>query len=124
MTQIPVDITLSALLLLVINGGALWIREWKKHRTWRSNGNHLKEIKKKVDDLISKASQNATRIEDLAKSYEKIGDLGEKRFGILRQIDRQVGEQAARCREITTNFRDELKRHGKKLNNLTTKKKG
>ena len=46
---------LFGLVLLVINGVALWIREWKKHRTWSKNGDDLKEIKtqiKSVDDKV------------------------------------------------------------------------
>lgn len=37
--------TMFALVILVINGGVQWIREWQKNRTWRTNGKDLKEIK-------------------------------------------------------------------------------
>ncbi len=33
---------------LLINGVLMWIREWRKHRTWSQNGN---ELSLKVDEI-------------------------------------------------------------------------
>lgn len=40
--------TLYAILLLLVNGGVQWIREWRKHRTWSKNGKELNEIKNQL----------------------------------------------------------------------------
>lgn len=63
--------TLFALVLLIINGGALWIREWRKHRTWAKNGDDLKEIKgqvktidEKVDCIDKKVGETKVAVDD------------------------------------------------------------
>jgi len=121
--MVQVDPAVGALILLVINGGVQWIREWKKHRSWRDNGGHLKDIKQKVDVLVTSASANTANITNLTNSIANLHNLGEKRFEVLGKIDRQVGAQAARCQEITDNFRGQLRNHGKKLNGLASRRR-
>ena len=54
--------TTGGIITLIINGVAYWIREWRKHRTWQSNGKDLKEIKSGIGTLqldIAKLQQSA-----------------------------------------------------------------
>ena len=54
--------TTGGIITLIINGVAYWIREWRKHRTWQSNGKDLKEIKSGIGTIqldIAKIQQSA-----------------------------------------------------------------
>ena len=57
------SITLYALIILVVNGGVQWIREWKKYRVWRLNGADLKEIKTKLDCVDKKVGETKVAVD-------------------------------------------------------------
>jgi len=50
-------VTLYGLIALIINGVLMWIREWRKHRTWSENGDDLKEIKEDVKSVDGKVGE-------------------------------------------------------------------
>lgn len=63
--------------------GGTWIREYRKHRTWRTNGSVLKEIK-----------------EDVKEISEKQGEQGEKMASIVTSVN----AQKTQCKTTVSNF--------------------
>jgi len=89
--------TLYALILLIVNGGALWIREWRKHRTWTKNGHDLKEIKdqiktvdEKVDCIDKKVGE--TKV-SMAEVKVAVNDQKDQCTKTVARFDKAIGDQ-------------------------------
>lgn len=50
-------------ILLVINGGVQWIREWRKNSALKANGADLKEIKEKLDRVDKKVGETKVAVD-------------------------------------------------------------
>ncbi len=50
--------------------GGTWLREFKKHRTWRSNGKDLKEIKTDVKDVKTEQVDQGKKISAINQSVK------------------------------------------------------
>lgn len=82
--------TLYALVLLIINGGALWIREMRKGKKENGNGKHLAEIK----ETIGLCDGKLTAID------EKVGETNIQ----LAKVKTVVGEQKSQCKATVKRF--------------------
>ena len=51
------------IILLVINGGVQWIREWRRSSTLKANGKDLKEIKEKLDCVDKKVGETKVAVD-------------------------------------------------------------
>ena len=94
---------LYALLLLVINGGALWIREGRKNRTWRSNGNSLKEIKLKLECMDKK--------------------IGETKVAVT-EVNTKVTEQKDQCTKTVVRIDNAINVHNQQILDLAQNRGG
>lgn len=93
--------TLYALILLIINGVLLWIREWRKHRTWNKNGEDLKEIKNQV------------------KAVDEKVDCIDKKVGETKVA---VDDQKTQCAATVTRFDKTIADQGKEIIRLAGRK--
>lgn len=84
------NITLYALITLIISGVLSWIREWQKHRTWSKNGEDLKEIKADVKDTNEK----------LDGVDEKVGEATVK----IAEVKTALTAQAKHCKQTVGRF--------------------
>lgn len=78
------------LIALIINGVLLWIREFKKHSTWKQNGEDLKEIK--TTTLLFTNS--------LEKINEHVGEINVK----MAEVKTSVNAQGKQCGKTVTRF--------------------
>ena len=86
-----------ALILLVINGGALWIRELRKGKITNGNGKQLSEIIEKIG-LVDKK-------------------VGETKLKIV-EINTAVGEQKTQCTLTVKRFDKAISDQNKELISL------
>ena len=75
---------------IVINVGGFWFREWKKHRTWRTNGNDLKEIKSKLTCVDKKVGETNVAVAEIRVAVDAQKDQCTKT--VLR-FDEAIREQ-------------------------------
>jgi len=97
-------VTLYGLIALIINGVALWIREWRKHRTWSKNGDDLTEIKedlKSVDEKIEGVD-------------EKVGQTNVK----MAEVKTALTAQAKHCKQTVGRFDKTIADQNKELISL------
>ncbi len=89
--------TLYALILLIINGGALWIREIRKGRNESGNGKDLKEIK----DTIGLCDGKLTAIDEkvgetniqVAKMKTAVNAQKTQCAATVKRFDKAIGDQ-------------------------------
>lgn len=86
---------------VVLNVGGFWFREWRKHRTWRANGNDLKEIKTKLTCVDRKVGE--TKVE-------------------VAEIKVAVNEQKDQCSKTVLRFDAAIQAHQKELMELAKEK--
>jgi peptidoglycan hydrolase CwlO-like protein len=98
------NITLYALITLIISGVLSWIREWRKHRTWSKNGDDLKEIKEDVKMVNGK-------VEGID---EKVGQTNLK----LAEVKTVVTTQAKHCKQTVGRFDKTIADQNKELISL------
>lgn len=72
-------LTTGGIIALIVSGGAMWIREWKKGRSSKDNNNYLKEIKEKTKK-IDNIDKNVAVISTAVKSLQNHCQLTTKRF--------------------------------------------
>ncbi|KKL75090.1 hypothetical protein LCGC14_2058340 [marine sediment metagenome] len=99
--EVVSNVTLYGLIALIINGVFLWIREWRKHRTWSANGKDLKEIKEDVKDTNEK-------IDGIE------GTVGETQIKVA-EIKVAVGTQARHCKQTVERFDKAITNQGNQL---------
>jgi len=100
--------TLYALILLVINGVLLWIREWRKHRTWAKNGNDLKEIKGQVKAVGDKVDCIDRKV-------------GETKVS-MAEVKTAVNDQKEQCTKTVNRFDKAISDQGKEIIQLAGRK--
>lgn len=88
---------LYALILLIINGGALWIREWRKHRTWSKNGDDLKEIKNKIDCMDKKVGETKLKMTEVKTVVDEQKDQCTK---TVTRFDKAISDQGSQIIEL------------------------
>lgn len=98
------NITIYALITLIISGVLQWIREWKKHATWSKNGEDLKEIKEDVKTVNGK-------VEDID---EKVGKVREK----MAEVKTAVTTQVKHCKQTVERFDKTIADQNKELISL------
>jgi hypothetical protein len=101
-------VTAYGLIALIINGVALWIREWRKHRTWNTNGDDLKEIKEDVKTTNGK-------VDCIDK---KVGETKIK----IAEIKTAVNAQKTQCAVTVERFDKTITGQGKEIIKLAWKK--
>lgn len=67
-------LTTAGIIALIINGGAMWIREWKKGKVEKGNNKDLKEIRKKTDCIDEKVGHIKTNVATIKTSMDDIKD--------------------------------------------------
>jgi len=93
------DPSTYALVLLVINGGALWIREMRKGRKESTNGDDLKEIKETVSTSKNK----------LSAIDEKVGETNIQVASIRTAMNLQKSNCAATVKRFDKTIADQNK---------------
>ena len=85
-----VDPTLFALILLIINGGALWIRELRKGRITSGNGKDLTEIKADIKSVDRKVDGFGLKMVEIKTAVE-----GQKTncATTIQRFDKAIGDQ-------------------------------
>lgn len=94
--------TLYALVLLIINGGALWIRELRKGKITNGNGKALEEIKEKIDCMDK--------------------NVGETKGKII-EVKTVVNEQKTQCKRTVDRFDKAITNQGNRLLDLAGRKR-
>jgi len=102
-------VTIYGLIALIINGVALWIREWRKHRTWSKNGDDLKEIKDDVKTMNGKV--------DTVDG--KVGAATVK----IAEVKTALEGQAKHCKQTVTRFDKAIGDQNKELISLAKRRK-
>jgi len=97
-------VTLYGLIALIINGVALWIREWRKHRTWRQNGDDLKEIKDDVKSVDGKVDKVDGKVDDATVK--------------IAEVNTALTTQAKHCKQTVTRFDKAIGDQNKELISL------
>ncbi len=82
--------TLYALVLLIINGGALWIRELRKGKNESGNGKQLEEIKDTLTTIDGKMGE--TNIQ-LAKVKTAVSSQKTQCAATIKRFDKTIGDQ-------------------------------
>jgi len=77
-------------LFVLANVIVFWIREWRKHKTWDSNGKDLKEIKEDV-------KSNNVKIEGVD---DKVGEITVK----IAEVKTAVHAQKSQCTATIKRF--------------------
>ncbi len=77
-------------LVVIANVLLFWVREWKKHQTWKTNGKDLKEIKEDV-------KSNNTKIEGVD---DKVGQVTVK----IAEVKTAVSSQTKHCKQTVQRF--------------------
>lgn len=96
----PATTITGGMIVLIVNGVLLWIREWRKHRTWRSNGDDLNEIKKKIDCVDGKVSKANI---SLAEVITKVNDQKDQCSKTVARFDRAISDQGKEILELAKN---------------------
>lgn len=91
-------------LVVVANVLIFWIREWKKHQTWKTNGNDLKEIKEDVKLTNSKVD-----------CIDEV--VGETKIKIA-EIKTAVNAQKSTCKATVLRFDKAISDQGKVIIDL------
>lgn len=91
-------------LVVLANVLLFWIREWKKHRTWKANGNDLKEIKEDVKLTNSKVD-----------CIDEV--VGETKIKIA-EIKTAVNSQKSQCKATVLRFDKAISDQGKVIIDL------
>ena len=56
---------IGGITFLFLNILGYWYREWRKHRTWRTNGKDLGEIKAKVEGIDEKVGETKIKVAEI-----------------------------------------------------------
>lgn len=103
------NITLYALITLIISGVLSWIREWRKHRTWSKNGEALEEIKEDVKAVDEK----------VVTVDEKVGETNIKIAAMKTAVD----GQKTQCTSTVKRFDKAISDQNKELISLAKRRK-
>ena len=93
--------TTGGIITLIINGVAYWIREWRKHRTWQSNGKDLKAIRGSLGKIYEKIDKVDEKVD---KSNLDIGKVQTAQF-----------EQKNQCTQTVNRFDTAIRDQNKEL---------
>ncbi len=89
--------TLYALVLLIINGGALWIREVRKGKITNGNGKHLEEIKETIDKFDGKLTTIDGKVGETNIQIGKIKTVVNSQktqcAATVKRFDQTIGDQ-------------------------------
>lgn len=85
------------LIALIINGVLLWIREFKKHNTWKQNGEDLKEIKSSTlqfTDSLEKINEHVSEINvKMAEVKTSVSAQGKQCGKTVNRFDKAISQQ-------------------------------
>lgn len=81
---------IAGAIIVLANVLLFWIREWRKHKTWKKNGNDLKVIK----DDVKSTNEKVECID------EKVG----KTIVKMAEIKTAVNAQKSQCATTITRF--------------------
>ena len=95
---------LAGAIFVLANVLLFWIREWYKNKTWRKNGNHLREIKAEVKNTNDK-------IDCVDK---KVGQTNIK----MAEVKTVVDAQGKQCRNTVNRFDRVISEHNKTIISL------
>ncbi|MCK4823666.1 hypothetical protein KA005_48385 [bacterium] len=101
--------TLGGGLIVMANVLLFWIREWKKHQTWKANGNDLKLIK----DDVKSTNDKIEGIDD------KVGETIVK----IAEIKTAVNAQKSQCKQTVNRFDKAISDQNQQIINLTGRKR-
>lgn len=98
----PITTTaIGGIILLVINGGVQWIREWKKSKVSKTNGDDLHEIKEDVSEVKGD-------VKEMKETVNKT-DLN------LAKVEQSVKDQKVQCGKTVTRFDEAIRDQGKEI---------
>lgn len=92
----------GGIIALIINGGLLWLRELRKHKTWTKNGDDLKEIKGQMSEVAKKL------------------DCVDKKVGETKVV---MDGQIAQCTKTVSRFDGAIRDQGRELIKLAGRKR-
>lgn len=95
--------------VIIANVLLFWIREWRKHQTWKTNGNDLKEIKEDV-------KLNNDKMEGID---EKVDDTMVK----IAEIKTAVNAQKSQCKQTVNRFDKAISDQNQQIINLSGRKR-
>ncbi len=85
------------LIALIVNGVLMWIREWRKHRTWSKNGTELSEIKTTMILFTSKLDtiNEHTHAINVTMAEVKTSVTGQQKAcnKTVTRFDKAIGDQ-------------------------------
>lgn len=91
------NVTLYALIILIINGGVQWIREARRGKVTNGNGKHLEEIKEtmalcdgKLTAINEKVGQTNIQV---AKIKTAVGGQKTQCVATIKRFDKTIGDQ-------------------------------
>lgn len=94
---------------LIISNVAMWIREFKKHKTWKKNNGALDEIKA----TVSKMDKKVDCLD---------GKVGKARES-LASIKSSVNSMQLHCSQTVSQFSKQISENSSKIFDLATKEK-
>jgi len=101
------NITLYGLIALIISGVLSWIREWRKHGTWKKNGNDLTEIKsdvkethKKIDCVDKKVGETKVKIAEVKTA---VNAQKTQCSSTVKRFDKAISDQGKQILDLARN---------------------
>lgn len=76
--------TIIGLAALVISNVGIWIREWRKHKTWRGQNGDVQEIKADVKEVGKKVNGIDTKMASVDTEMKAFGRTCKRMNGEIR----------------------------------------